>query len=168
MEYKFAKRMAGMQASAVREILKVTQRPEVISFAGGLPAPELFPVEEIGKVCQEVCAAEGHKVLQYATTEGRPSLRAKIADHVIECHDLGHLHTEVTKHRIPGSLWYRVKRLLESPTAAIMTFWMQSTFSLQGVSLKAPSPLIVNTPLFSSHSMPSMVQLSSLSASAPL
>lgn len=80
MEYKFAKRMAGMQASAVREILKVTQRPEVISFAGGLPAPELFPVEEIGKMCQEVCAAEGRKVLQYATTEGRPTLRAKIAD----------------------------------------------------------------------------------------
>lgn len=80
MEYKFAKRMAGMQASAVREILKVTQRPEVISFAGGLPAPELFPVEEIGKVCQEVCAAEGRKVLQYATTEGRPTLRSKIAD----------------------------------------------------------------------------------------
>lgn len=80
MEYKFAKRMAGMQASAVREILKVTQRPEVISFAGGLPAPELFPVEEIGKLCQEVCAAEGRKVLQYATTEGRPTLRANIAD----------------------------------------------------------------------------------------
>lgn len=80
MEYKFAQRMAGMQASAVREILKVTQRPEVISFAGGLPAPELFPVAEIGKVCEEVCAAEGHKVLQYATTEGRPTLRAKIAD----------------------------------------------------------------------------------------
>lgn len=80
MEYKFAKRMAGMQASAVREILKVTQRPEVISFAGGLPAPELFPVGEIGKVCQEVCAAEGRKVLQYATTEGRPTLRSKIAD----------------------------------------------------------------------------------------
>ena len=79
MEYKFAKRMAGMQASAVREILKVTQRPEVISFAGGLPAPELFPVEEIGKVCQEVCAAEGHKVLQYATTKAvLPA--AKIAD----------------------------------------------------------------------------------------
>ena len=92
----------------------------------------------------------------------------KVADHVIECRDLGRLHTEVTKHRIPGSLWYRVKRLLESPTAAIMTFWMRSTFSLQGVSLKAPSPLIVNTPSFSSHSMPSMVPLSSLSASAPL
>ena len=79
MEYKFAKRMSGMQASAVREILKVTQRPEVISFAGGLPAPELFPVEEISKVCTEVCATEGRKVLQYATTEGRPTLRAKIA-----------------------------------------------------------------------------------------
>lgn len=79
MEYKLAERMSGMQASAVREILKVTQRPEVISFAGGLPAPELFPVEEISKVCTEVCATEGRKVLQYATTEGRPTLRAKIA-----------------------------------------------------------------------------------------
>ena len=43
MKYQLASRMAGMKASAVREILKVTQRPEVISFAGGLPAPELFP-----------------------------------------------------------------------------------------------------------------------------
>lgn len=42
MKYQLASRMAGMKASAVREILKVTQRPEVISFAGGLPAPELF------------------------------------------------------------------------------------------------------------------------------
>ena len=80
MEYKLAKRMDQMRASAVREILKVTQRPEIISFAGGLPAPELFPVNEIAKVCKEVCETEGHKVLQYATTEGNPGLRAKIAD----------------------------------------------------------------------------------------
>lgn len=80
MEYKFAKRMDSMQASAVREILKVTQRPEVISFAGGLPAPELFPVDEIAKVCAEVCKDEGRKVLQYATTEGNPGLCQKIAD----------------------------------------------------------------------------------------
>lgn len=80
MEYKFAKRMDSMQASAVREILKVTQRPEVISFAGGLPAPELFPVDEIAKVCAEVCKDEGRKVLQYATTEGNSGLRQKIAD----------------------------------------------------------------------------------------
>ena len=80
MEYKLAKRMDRMKASAVREILKVTQRPEIISFAGGLPAPELFPVEEIAKVCKEVCETEGHKVLQYATTEGNPGLRAKIAE----------------------------------------------------------------------------------------
>ncbi len=79
MEYKFAERMSGMQASAVREILKVTQRPEVISFAGGLPAPELFPVEELSQLCPAVCTTEGRKVLQYATTEGRPTLRAKIA-----------------------------------------------------------------------------------------
>ena len=78
MEYKFAKRMDSMQASAVREILKVTQRPEVISFAGGLPAPELFPVDEIAKVCAEVCKDEGRKVLQYATTEGNPGLRKRL------------------------------------------------------------------------------------------
>ena len=72
MKYQLASRMAGMKASAVREILKVTQRPEVISFAGGLPAPELFPVDEISKVAQEVCAEEGRKVLQYATTEADP------------------------------------------------------------------------------------------------
>ena len=80
MKYKFAKRMDLMKASAVREILKVTQRPDIISFAGGLPAPELFPVDEISKVCVDVCKEEGRKVLQYATTEGNPSLRGKIAD----------------------------------------------------------------------------------------
>jgi DNA-binding transcriptional MocR family regulator len=46
MEYRFAGRVAGMRSSVIREILKVTERPEVISFAGGLPAPELFPSGE--------------------------------------------------------------------------------------------------------------------------
>lgn len=47
MEFKYARRMEHLQASEIREILKVTERPDIISFAGGLPAPELFPVEEI-------------------------------------------------------------------------------------------------------------------------
>ena len=45
MQIQIARRMANIQASAIREILKVTERPDVLSFAGGLPAPELFPVE---------------------------------------------------------------------------------------------------------------------------
>ena len=75
MEYKFAKRISHLNASEIREILKVTERPEVISFAGGLPAPELFPIKEIIKVNRLVLEEEGAKALQYSTTEGYEPLR---------------------------------------------------------------------------------------------
>ena len=83
MTMKFSKRMERMQASEIRELLKLTQKPEIISFAGGLPAPELFPVEELAKVAEDVLKSEGRQLLQYATTEGRPSLRQKIADRML-------------------------------------------------------------------------------------
>ena len=54
MKLKFAKRMSYIKASEIREILKVTEREDVISFAGGLPAPELFPIDEINKMNQVV------------------------------------------------------------------------------------------------------------------
>lgn len=79
IENKFADRMNGMKASEIRELLKLTAMPEIISFAGGLPAPELFPVEEIAKVSHDLVLKEGRQLLQYAATEGRPTLRAKIA-----------------------------------------------------------------------------------------
>jgi DNA-binding transcriptional MocR family regulator len=66
-------------ASAVREILALTARPEVISFAGGLPAPELFDVEGIRSAYDRVLAEDGRRVLQYSTTEGDPALRAAVA-----------------------------------------------------------------------------------------
>ena len=75
----FASRMSKMPVSAVREILKVTERPEIISFAGGLPAPELFPVSEIAQAHADVFAAEGPAALQYSTTEGWRPLREWIA-----------------------------------------------------------------------------------------
>lgn len=75
MTFKFADRMANLKASEIREILKVTQRPEVISFAGGLPAPELFPVNEIIEVNRLVLKEDGENALQYATTEGYNPLR---------------------------------------------------------------------------------------------
>ncbi len=80
MEYKFANRIANLRASEIREILKVTERPEVISFAGGLPAPELFPVEEIMNINRIVLEENGTKALQYSTTEGFTPLREWIAD----------------------------------------------------------------------------------------
>ncbi|MBQ9697855.1 MAG: PLP-dependent aminotransferase family protein [Acidaminococcaceae bacterium] len=84
MEYKFASRMERMKASEIRELLKLTARPDIISFAGGLPAPELFPVKEIAQVSHDLVEKEGQKLLQYATTEGRPTLRAKIAKRMAE------------------------------------------------------------------------------------
>ena len=84
MEYKFASRMDRMKASEIRELLKLTAKPEIISFAGGLPAPELFPVKEIAQVSHDLVEKEGQKLLQYATTEGRPTLREKIAKRMTE------------------------------------------------------------------------------------
>ena len=76
----FAKRMSYIKASEIREILKVTEQEDVISFAGGLPAPELFPIDEINEINQIVLKEAGTKALQYTTTEGYAPLREWIAN----------------------------------------------------------------------------------------
>lgn len=78
MHNKFAKRASLVKSSETREILKVTERPEVISFAGGLPASELFPVEELRAACEAVLKEDGPAALQYSTTEGYVPLRNAI------------------------------------------------------------------------------------------
>ena len=80
MNFNYAERMSNLKASEIREILKVTQRPEIISFAGGLPAPELFPIEAIKEVNRIVLEKDGESDLQYTTTEGYDSLRKWCAD----------------------------------------------------------------------------------------
>jgi len=67
---RFAKRMERMQASTIREILKITKRPDIISFAGGLPAPELFPVEAFREALNQTLREDGASALQYDVTEG--------------------------------------------------------------------------------------------------
>lgn len=76
-----AARTGRMTTSAVREILKVAERPDVLSFAGGLPAPELFPVEAIAEAFTEVLRTDGQAALQYSVTEGYRPLREWIARH---------------------------------------------------------------------------------------
>ena len=80
MQLQFARRMSDIKASEIREILKVTEKEDVISFAGGLPAPELFPIKEIDEVSRVVLKESGTKALQYTTTEGYAPLRKWIAD----------------------------------------------------------------------------------------
>ncbi|NIM99767.1 MAG: aminotransferase class I/II-fold pyridoxal phosphate-dependent enzyme [candidate division Zixibacteria bacterium] len=69
-----------MKASAIREILKITERPDVISFAGGLPAPELFPIQQLKKACKKVLDTYGPKALQYSLTLGVLPLRQILAE----------------------------------------------------------------------------------------
>jgi len=80
MAVQLAHRMASIKESEIREILKVTQQPDVISFAGGLPAPELFPIEAIDRVQHLVLQESGTQALQYTTTEGYAPLRHWIAE----------------------------------------------------------------------------------------
>lgn len=79
---RFSQRALAIQSSAIREILKITERPEVISFAGGLPAPGTFPVERIQSALSQVLARTGGEALQYSTTEGYAPLRQWIAARV--------------------------------------------------------------------------------------
>ena len=81
---RLARRVDRMPPSAVREILKVAEQPDVLSFAGGLPAPELFPTEAIAAAYSEVLANEGRAALQYSTTEGYGPLREWIAARMVK------------------------------------------------------------------------------------
>jgi 2-aminoadipate transaminase len=80
-EYRYAHRMQKMGSSVIRELLKLTEQPDVISFAGGLPAPDVFPVEEFRAACNYVLDHFGPQALQYSTTEGYRPLREMIARH---------------------------------------------------------------------------------------
>jgi 2-aminoadipate transaminase len=77
---KFAQRTARLRASTIREMLKVTQQPDIISFGGGLPAPELFPTREIAQCTAEVMDEYGAAALQYGVTEGIPEMRTWVAE----------------------------------------------------------------------------------------
>jgi 2-aminoadipate transaminase len=79
---RYATRTKGVTSSAIRELLKVTQKPGMISFGGGLPAPDVFPVERFGEACQRVLANHSAHALQYGETEGYAPLRELVAENM--------------------------------------------------------------------------------------
>jgi len=83
-QQRYARRTEQIRSSAIREILKLTQAPDVISFAGGLPAPESFPIEAIRDAADHVLTEIGAKALQYYPTEGYSQLREMICDLIAE------------------------------------------------------------------------------------
>ena len=80
--WNLAARAAKMNPSVIREILKVTEKPGIISLAGGLPSPKTFPVDAFASACAAVLAHDGAAALQYAASEGYAPLRAAIAAHL--------------------------------------------------------------------------------------
>ena len=79
MEWTQAQRAKKMNPSVIREILKVTEKPGIISFAGGLPSPKTFPVAAFLEACDKVLREDGHAALQYAASEGYAPLREMVA-----------------------------------------------------------------------------------------
>src|SRR5882672_7611670 len=80
-DHCFAERMDRMQASEIREILKLLDRPGIISFAGGIPDPKLFPTSEIAAACQKILSdpMRAASALQYSISEGYLPLREWLA-----------------------------------------------------------------------------------------
>jgi 2-aminoadipate transaminase len=79
MNWTLAARAERMNPSVIREILKVTEKPGIISFAGGLPSPKTFPITEFAAACAKVLKDDGEAALQYAASEGFPALREWVA-----------------------------------------------------------------------------------------
>ena len=116
---QLAKRMSRVQASAIREILKITERPDVLSFAGGLPAPEAFPVEAMARAHAEVLAHDGSAALQYGATEGFGPLRDWVAD-------------RMTRRGLPAR-----------PEQVLITTGSQQGIDLTGKALIDPGDVII-------------------------
>lgn len=76
---RYAQRTQRMKGSAIRELLKFTEDPDMISFAGGMPAPDAFPIEELSVACERVLREQGEQALQYGSTDGYRPLREMIA-----------------------------------------------------------------------------------------
>lgn len=82
-DFRYAQRTQRMGSSAIRELLKLTEKPDIISFGGGMPAPDVFPVEAFAEACQRVLTDLGATALQYGATEGYQPLREMIARHTV-------------------------------------------------------------------------------------
>ncbi len=125
MKFEFAARMGKVPRSFIREILKVTEDPEIISFAGGLPSPESFPYQDIKEVAVQVLEENGAQALQYSTTEGYYPLR------------------EWVSHR------YQARGLKVEPEEVLVTNGSQQGLDLVGkIFLNQNDPVLVERPTY--------------------
>jgi 2-aminoadipate transaminase len=81
VSYQFAHRTRGLRSSAIRDLLKVTEMPHMLSLAGGLPTPDSFPLADLRREADRLLGEYGPRVVQYSATDGVPELRRWIAQH---------------------------------------------------------------------------------------
>ena len=125
MSFTLAQRAHKMNPSVIREILKVTERPGIISFAGGLPSPDTFPIAAMREASERVLSLDGRAALQYAASEGLPQLREWVAQ------DLKKQGMQV------------------SPDQVLITTGSQQGLDLIAkVLIDAGSPILVETPTY--------------------
>lgn len=125
IQWQFARRVQMLESSAIREILKVTMCPEIISFAGGLPSPATFPVEQMRAAYDRVLTQQGKVALQYGPSDGYAPLREWIADAL----------------SIPGAVI--------APDQVLLVSGSQQALDLLGkVMIDAGSRVLVETPSY--------------------
>ena len=129
--WKLAQRAERMNPSVIREILKVTEKPGIISFAGGLPSPKTFPITEFAKACAEVLAKDGQAALQYAASEGFPALREFVAG-------------ELSKQSAAAGVHWNI-----DPAQVLITTGSQQALDLIAkILIDKDSPVLVETPTY--------------------
>jgi 2-aminoadipate transaminase len=129
--WKLAARAEKMNPSIIREILKVTEKPGIISFAGGLPSPKTFPIAEFAKACADVLAKDGQAALQYAASEGFPALREFVAN------ELGRQSSAA------GVAWK-----IDPDQVLITTGSQQALDLIAKILIDKDSPVLVETPAY--------------------
>ena len=131
INWKLAHRAEKMNPSIIREILKVTEKPGIISFAGGLPSPKTFPIAEFAKACAEVLAKDGQAALQYAASEGFPALREFVANE---------LYKQSAAAGVPWTV---------DPAQVLITTGSQQALDLIAkILIDKDSPVLVETPAY--------------------
>ncbi len=105
MALQLAKRMNGLKASEVREMLKITQRDEIISFAGGLPAPELLPIRELEQATRKVLDEQGPQGVRFSRPSGGLFLWVELPPH-LDARELLRRSLERDVAFVPGGGFY--------------------------------------------------------------
>jgi 2-aminoadipate transaminase len=131
MNWTLAARAERMNPSVIREILKVTEKPGIISFAGGLPSPKTFPIAAFAKACAEVLEKDGQAALQYAASEGFPALREFVAN-------------ELSKQSAAAGVPWAI-----DPAQVLITTGSQQALDLIAkILIDKDSPVLVETPTY--------------------